>query len=159
MFIVQKRLKEKLLYDQLTGIFTWVRTGKKAGCITSENKLSIRVDGVLYLAHRLAWLYVHGVFPESLDHEDGNGLNNSILNLRVANQSINMRNTKVRSDNSSGVMGVHLHKQTEKWRAVITTDLKLNKHLGLFIDKFEAICCRKSAENNNGYHFNHGRTV
>ena len=66
MTLTQARLKELLDYQPDTGKFTWKinRTGfAKAGSYAGANKTGgyrqIRVDGTMYAAHRLAWLYVH----------------------------------------------------------------------------------------------------
>jgi len=47
--------------------------------------------------------------PEGMevDHEDGNPHNNSKDNLRVITRKINNRNRKKRSDNVSGISGIH----------------------------------------------------
>lgn len=54
-------------------------------------------------------------------------------------------NRPLRSHNTSGITGVSLHKQTNKWRAYIEYDQKYI-HLGLFDTKEEAIKARKLAE-------------
>ena len=65
-----KRLKEILLYDKNTGIFKWRITrpkapkGKVAGSLNSFGDVRIFFDGYAYLAHRLAWFYVHGTWPK-----------------------------------------------------------------------------------------------
>lgn len=71
-----------------------------------------------------------------VDHIDGNGLNNTRVNLRVANSTENARNTRLRKDNTSGFKGVTWHKKNRKWRAVIKVDGG-QKHLGMF-DTLEA---------------------
>ncbi len=55
------------------------------------------------------------------DHRDGDGLNNRRDNLRVASKTQNGRNSRMKSRNTSGFKGVHLHKQSGKWRARIST--------------------------------------
>lgn len=49
-----------------------------------------------------------------VDHIDGNGLNNSIENLRIVSTKINSRNKKMQETNKSGVTGVHLKAFTKK---------------------------------------------
>ena len=72
-------------------------------------------------------------------------------------QLINLRNQKLRSNNSSGVCGVCWDKVSNKWRAAIFVKYE-SKHLGLFEDKEDAIAARKQAEFAYGFHPNHGKT-
>lgn len=134
--ITQARLKELLDYDPATGVFTWkvnkgsnARIGEIAGSRHCNGYIQMYLDGCNYLAHRLVWLYVHGVMPELLDHEDGNKLNNTISNLRIADNSQNSANSKRSLRNTSGFKGVSPHRN--KWRAYIKKDQKYI-HLGNF---------------------------
>ena len=153
------------------GIFNKIDRGyggriAKAGAIaTSKNgngylEVKFRRNGrqITYYAHRVAWLLYYGIDPgaNEIDHIDQDPTNNRIGNLRLVSHGDNMKNQRKRSDNTSGITGVHWHKGTGKWRAYIHKDGKI-LHLGLFEDKFEAICVRKSAENRFGYHENHGK--
>jgi len=98
--VTQERLKEVLHYDSESGEFTWkvklsarAPAGTKACVSASRGRHRICVDKVLYFAHRLAWLYVHGVFPEgTIDHRDQNPGNNKIANLRLASDQQNKGN-------------------------------------------------------------------
>lgn len=138
----QARLKELLHYDEETGQFTRLKTrgrgkkkclvGRVAGCISNDGYRHIAVDGRRYLAHRLAWLYVHGVFPvDQLDHINCVRDDNRIANLRLATQSQNNANMRVPSHNTSGVKGVYWHKGASKWMAYITAN-RQRRYLGLF---------------------------
>lgn len=89
--LTQARLKELFHYDKETGAFTHikarrgVRVGKILGCLANNGYLVIRADGKLYLAHRLAWMYVHGAFPpDQLDHINRMRTDNRLCNLRLA---------------------------------------------------------------------------
>ena len=126
-------VRKRLDYDQETGKFYWkvrssrnVKAGSLAGCITPVGYRCIRLDGAGYMAHRLAWAYVHGVWPEyEIDHIDGVKDNNAIANLRDVPSKINMQNRKVATKGSnSGVLGVHWNKHAKKWRAVIVLNRK-----------------------------------
>lgn len=106
-------LRDNLVYEPSTGVFMWkVRgpgriMGKILGTEVWPGYLTMKVDGTIYYAHRIAWLYVHGKWPEHhLDHIDGDKSNNAIENLREATSAQNAasRPTKRRVASSRGVM-------------------------------------------------------
>lgn len=150
--ITHERLLEVLKYDPETGYWEWlvsiggVRAGKPASTgLNGQNYRRIRIDGVLYLAHILAWFYVHGEWPEStVDHEDGDPSNNVFKNLRSASRAQQMMNTKVRKDNSSGVKGVYEDRRRGGWIAEIHANgRRLSKKFWSFS---EAVAWRKEME-------------
>ena len=59
-----------------------VEIGAPAGHKTVRGYVNIRVDGKMYKAHRLIYLYHHGVMPDMVDHIDCDRANNRIENLR-----------------------------------------------------------------------------
>lgn len=138
--LTQARLKEVLHYDARTGVFVWrqpagrwgrIPAGTVAGNI-SHPGICIRIDGKLYLAHRLVWLYVFGRWPDDqIDHRDLDRTNNALLNLREANNSQNQGNQPLDKTNKSGYKGVSWSKSCNKWLANISIDNK-SKYLGLF---------------------------
>jgi len=149
--ITQERLRELLTYDPISGLFQWrvrrggKRAGSVAGCTGGPNgSVVIRVDYVLYLAHRLAWFYTTGSWPNpEIDHKDGDEGNNVWTNLREATQAQNMQNTKHRSNNVSGYRGVSRFR--DKWQASIGLNGK-SFHLGYFVDPEEAHAAYLSAK-------------
>ena len=161
--LTQARLKELLHYNSETGLFTRliavsnrVKVGDTAGWKNGRGYISIRVDWVNYQAHRLAWLYMTGKWPEfQIDHINHIFDDNRWLNFREVTQQENSRNQPLSLRNKSGVPGVGWHKCTGKWYANITVD-RIHKYLGVFSDFFEAVCARKSAERKYGFHVNHG---
>lgn len=127
------RLTDLLTYEPGTGSFTWkVSVGNGiAGCVAGSVRqhsacshyktIDIGIDGKLYRAHRLAWLYVHGRLPDvEIDHIDGDGTNNRISNLRLATHKQNGENVKLRKDNRSGRRGVSFHPASGLWRARVS---------------------------------------
>ena len=164
--ITQTKLKEILHYNPETGVFTWlirpanrVKIGDIAGYKDNLGYIVIAALGQQYKAHRLAWLYMAGEWPKhQIDHISHIRHDNKWLNLRDATPSENQRNTTKRKDNTSGCAGVHWNKEREKWQSQIAVNGKTT-YLGIFKDKFEAICCRKSASNKCGYHSNHGANL
>lgn len=96
-------LKAHVSYDPETGVFTRVNNHPKrkylAGSVTGVKRpdgyWQIMIDGKIFLAHRLAWLYVHGKMPDHyIDHINGIKNDNRIENLRDVKQNINMQNQK-----------------------------------------------------------------
>lgn len=74
---------------------------------------------------------------QSVDHVNGDGLDNRRENLRLCTQAQNMRNTRLRSNNTSGYKGVSWDKHRNYW----TARIKVNGHylyLGRFTNKEEA---------------------
>lgn len=98
--LTQERLQYLYEYDPETGYFHWnvggrKRTkGKVAGCIRKDGYVTLRVDGKLYLAHRLAFLYMTGEIPQFVDHINLDPSYNAWRNLRAASSSENGRNKR-----------------------------------------------------------------
>ena len=106
----------------------------------------IRVDGVDYKAHRLAWMHYYGVAPaDLLDHKDRNNGNNRINNLREATHAQNQQNKKVYSINRSGHKGVSWYPLRGKWRVRIQHNTK-SILVGFFDTVEEAVKARKQVE-------------
>ena len=124
--ITVDRLRELLSYDLETGLFTWAtivkfsnkKIGDIAGCRHPHGYTVISIGGFQYPAHRLAWLYVYGVWPSSeLDHVNGIRDDNRITNLRVATGTENNGNRRLTERNKSGFKGVR--KKGKNWEASI----------------------------------------
>ena len=164
--ITQRQLKEQLHYEEETGRFTWIinrgpaRKGAEAGDVhvtRGKNYRRIGVLGYRPKAHRLAFLYVTGSFPDGeVDHEDGDGLNNRWSNLRAVTHAENGKNIRLQINNVSGAAGVCWRKRVKKWQARINAN-GARKHIGYFTNKEDAIAARKLAEIEFGYHPNHGK--
>lgn len=127
-----------LHYNHETGVFTWLvskgrrKAGDPAGTLHPAGYTVIRVNNQTYRAHRLAWLTVTGSMPEEqIDHKNTDRLDNRFSNLRLSTQLQNTYNRSPMSNNKSGVKGVHWHKSSNAWRAVIGVNGK-KIQLGLF---------------------------
>jgi len=140
-------------YDQETGALTRKKDGRKTWPTNGQGYYNISVDGKRMLLHRLAWFYVHGAWPNQIDHINGDKTDNRITNLRSVSHTDNMRNRPRYKSNTSGVTGVHWREDRKCWRAMLG-----HKRLGHFKTKVEATLARKHAEEELGYHKNHGRT-
>lgn len=99
--LTHDRLLEMLTYNKYTGDFLLnehVSTrakGCKAGTYSDKGYIMIQIDKKIYAAHRLAWYYVHGYYPEhQIDHINRVRDDNRIDNLREVTQSCNSKNTK-----------------------------------------------------------------
>jgi hypothetical protein len=145
--LTQERLKELLHYDPETGDFRWRvnvsstgRAGEVAGCSKSRDSyIVIRLDRRLYLAHRLAFLYMEGQFPPRLvDHRDTVKSNNRWGNLRHASKGQNAQNKVVAQSNNriSGLLGIYWSEQHGKWGAKVVVDRR--QHHGGFHETPEA---------------------
>ena len=149
----QQRLKELLNYDPVTGVFTNTdrrSTSAKpyqiAGSLTDKGYLTTWLDNRHYRLHRLAWVYVYGVWPtKNLDHINQVKSDNRVLNLREATSSENMQNVSNFSHNTSGHKGITWHKQAGKWNAKIKINGR-NISMGVFDDINQAIAARKLGE-------------
>lgn len=158
----QEQLKSVLHYCPETGIFTWLKSarsgwvGKSAGSVMNRGYACIQLSGKSYLAHRLAWLYTQGFFPEFIDHINSDRLDNRIANLRPATRRQNNINVLRTSANTSGFKGVHWDKPTERWRAQITIEGK-KTYLGSFASPEEAHeAYKKAALEHHGEFANFG---
>lgn len=103
MSITQKRIQELLSYDSESGVFTrrvhvgkrW-KAGSVAGTVNGQGYAQLKVDGKIYQAHRLAWLYVRGSLPVGeIDHIHADKTDNRIENLRDVSGSVNCQNLRM----------------------------------------------------------------
>jgi hypothetical protein len=111
---LQERLHELLNYDEETGVLTRRKSvkgyceGVRVGANHIHGKCRyVTVDGRTYKEHRLIWIYVYGCLPsKEIDHINGNGLDNSLANLREASHAENSQNRGRHKDNKTGFLGV-----------------------------------------------------
>lgn len=156
--LTQKRLKELLSYDPLSGTFTRVKqinsrtpVGSRAGCKKSDGYISIKVDYVDYKAHRLAILFMDGYLPEdTVDHIDRDRGNNKYCNLREATQVCQVRNSGMLRNNTSGIKGVYWATSGRRWVATVNIQKKVSV-LGRFKDKLDAAYARYAVEQCLGF--------
>lgn len=160
-----KDVRRLLDYNPETGKFVWRRRLLRDGLERIDKGWNSRFAGVQvadrrhrhghlqiglhcknYMAHRLAWAHYYDEWPETdIDHIDGNPGNNRINNLRMASDSQNLCNSKVRADNTSGTKGVSWSRKHKKWYAYINKDQKMI-NLGLYSDLGDAIAARLAGE-------------
>lgn len=142
------RLREVLFYSVITGEFYWLKpyrnqrpVGSVAGTINARGYRWLMVDGVAFSAHRGAWLYITGEWPqetEDIDHENGVAHHNGWHNLRCGSTSFNMQNQRrAVCTNRSGLLGAWFNKRLGKYLSGIRVEGRI-KHLGVFDTAQEA---------------------
>lgn len=138
--LTQERLKACLSYSSETGEFIWLRSSRRigsglpAGYFGLGGYRLIRIDGHAYRGNRLAWLYVHGSWPEGMiDHVNGNTGDDRISNLRDVSSEVNQQNRRAAQVNSrTGVLGVSIdYNKRRPYRAAIQSNGK-TIHIGYF---------------------------
>lgn len=149
------RLKQVLEYDPNSGIMRNRETGRQFSLSTHGYRVG-RVDGVEYRASRLAWKMMTGTEPLIMDHINGVKDDDRWENLRSVETKTNNCNRKISSRNTSGYTGVYWTARKRKWRATIKFDGKII-YLGYHRNIEDAAKARRTAEENLGYHKNHGR--
>lgn len=140
------RLKQLLNYDPLTGILTWkknhfsVKIGQIAGAVDDRGYRRISVNGKSYLAHRIAWTFIHDAWPNNqIDHINGNRDDNRATNLRDVTNRTNIINSyKHRNGKLPGATYLKRLKQRKHpWQAQIRMNGR-QTFLGCFATKEEA---------------------
>lgn len=160
-FISIERLKETLSYDPETGVFTYSidrpphMKGSVAGSKNINGYINIRIDGKDHKAHRLAFLWMTGKYPEFSDHINHLRHDNRWLNLRDFTRSQNNRSALRRKDNKTGNTGVFHKPDYGYWVSHIRVN---RKRITLYHGKnqWKAIWCRKMAEIIHGFDKSHG---
>lgn len=127
-----QEVQRRIDYDPATGLLRWKADppkGKAVGDLlpsrdNGNGYLYSTVNRRAYAVHRLAWVIVHGYWPDEVDHRNTVKSDNRLINLREASRSQNEMNAPKRSDNTSGYKGVGWHKCKSQWRAYIQKDGK-----------------------------------
>ena len=136
-------LRQRLDYNPETGVLTWKHydampkcwtaryAGKEAFTANSGNGYKIgRIDNVKHSAHRIAFAIYYGRWPSDfIDHINGDGTDNRIINLREATHSQNQHNRKISKNNKSGYKGVS--RNAYGWLAQIAVNGK-NRRIGAY---------------------------
>lgn len=144
--LTAERLRELLHYDPETGVFTR-RTcphrpdleGKVTGRRDARGYFTVKLEMTKYQAHRLAWLYIKGVWPADLiDHINGIKDDNRIVNLREATNHENQQNRRTTAGRGPFSLGTQYREDLrKKWAARIRVNGHL-KSLGYFDTQKEA---------------------
>ena len=119
------RFEDFLYYDltSKTGLRWKVKrnnstlAGDEAGVLdNTTGYYRVGFNNKLYYCHRVIWIINNGDIEDgyTVDHIDGNKLNNDINNIRVITQGLNLRNRKINTSSKSGVTGVYFDKYSIK---------------------------------------------
>lgn len=132
--ITCEELRQRFHYDSETGEFHWAsKPGGKALGYIDENgyrRIWVNKSERKHRAHRLAWLYVYGKWPEhTIDHINGRKDDNRIANLRDVPNYENSQNPVTAKRNKWGIRVVFI--RNGKFRASIEVNGR-TKHLGTF---------------------------
>jgi hypothetical protein len=130
------RLRKLLKYAPATGVFRWrVRKGRSnvgtvAGSIhPPKGYRLICIDGKIYPANRLAWLYMTGKWPKlEIGYINHKTSDTRWANLRAMTPS--QRGATSRTRNKLGVRGVWITKSGKYVASIKVAGKK--KYLGLF---------------------------
>lgn len=134
-------LRALLAYAEETGHLRWresrgrVAAGDKAGSLTNDGYITVRIGGARFLAHRLIWKIVTGDDPlPQVDHINGVRTDNRWGNLRLATQSQNFAN---RRSMAGRLKGAIREPRTGKWYSRVQCGGR-QIHLGTFETEWAA---------------------
>ncbi len=140
-------LKYDKIDEAILSLFTWrLDHGYAVHCYTE----AIDESKPMYHGNtrqRRLWMHrlvMPSIDGRTIDHINGDRLDNRRCNLRFVTPSQNVMNTAVRSDNKSGVKGICFDRG--KWKAYICKGGKVT-NIGRFCTKDEATQARAAAEN------------
>ena len=136
----------KLYWKQTTS--NRVQEGDEAG-YPHVGYVYVQYNNKKVAVHRIIFAMYYERWPtDQLDHIDKDRQNNAILNLREVTNQVNSTNRGMTKRNTSGVTGLSL--KNNKWLTQIMVNYE-NKYLGLYVEKWDAICARKAAETKWGF--------
>ena len=164
--LTQEYLKTIFSYNPLNGNLTRlistsnvVKVGGIAKSIGNHGYVGVWINGKNHLVHRLAWLYVYGVFPkDKLDHINNIKTDNRISNLRECSNIENLRNIGKYKNNKSGYRGVSWCKPRNKWQANAKLDGK-QYYLGRFDSAEDASAAYESFAKEHHGEFYKNQTI
>lgn len=141
----RKELNARFIYNARSGKLYWgvrpskaVHVGREAGSLHPQGYVMVQWRGKIYAAHRLIWKMVHGKEPDTVDHINGDKADNRMCNLRSVSRTENLQHKrKVRSDSTTGLLGVSYRKDCNKYQAKLRRD-GVTQHLGTFATPEEA---------------------
>ena len=150
--ITYEELHRLFHYDPDTGLLVRKvrlnnsKAGTVVGSMDGHGYLCTQINGKHHKIHRIVYCMHHGYFPENeIDHINRIRHDNRIENLREVSRSCNLRNSKLASDNKSGIKGINWNKRDKRWKAEISVNKK-KIYLGYFKNFDSAVVARYIAE-------------
>lgn len=144
------RLHEVFICDIERGLLWWrvqrgrQKAGDPAGTPKGDGYTMVRLDRCALLRHHVVWAMATGAWPEpELDHEHGLAAGDGLGNLRLADRSQQIANTRRRADNTSGHRGVYWKARDSKWTCG-AWHKGVYHHGGSYEDKQAAIAARQA---------------
>ena len=138
--ITHELVKTIFDYDPVNGLLirkiatsSKAKVGSIAGSKKGHKYARVSVNNKMFYVHHVVWLWHHKDLPKELDHINRDRFDNRIENLRPTDRSANNINTKVRSNNTSGISGVSFDKRYNKWHVRIGVNGSA-VHVGYFDD-------------------------
>ena len=139
--LTQTKVMRMFHYDPLSGTFTrktncrgrYGRIGDVAGHPDNKGYLLIQIGAYKYKVHRLAWLYMHGIWPIGvIDHINHVVSDNRISNLRDVTPDQNREHViSARRCSVTKLLGAHYIARSGKYVARIGIKGK-QVHIGTF---------------------------
>jgi len=112
----------------------YLYSNKKHDCMYAMREVSLKGKKTNIWMHRLI---LGAPRNKSVDHINGNGLDNRRKNLRLATHSQNMKNRKINKNNTSGYKGVCWNVAAKAWVVYIGVNGE-KKYEGMFDSKLKA---------------------
>ena len=147
-------LLQMLEYFPDTGKFFWKVNLKYHKCIgkeagyknSSHGRYLIRINKNRYYRSRLAWFYVHGVWPKNeIDHRNRIEDDDRIENLREATHQENSWN-RIKKRKGNKLPRCIIHSRNKLKFIVVMQHENKSKNLGRFDSLNDAIKCRDDFE-------------
>ncbi|SRR6266705_719468 len=136
-YLILGNSHEKILIDSED----YIRCIKYVWSKTNSNNITATINGKTTTLGRFILQYSG---PLEVDHKNHNWIDCRKENLRLITLQQNRFNREIRTNNTSGYIGVFYNRKNKNWCAQITVNKK-RFHLGYFQDKEKAAKVRDEA--------------